>query len=183
MRMVATIIMTRDNDTMHDNRFHIGNLQMKHSRIRGARESPAATLAGASKPGPATRVASTLASGHQGHVPRGARTLARAHVPDSVPPLPVASVVIPPPARVPARTIPLGHNMSGMRPRTRGSATTSRHPLRPGSTRGTTATSIMFVMINRIEMLFLCYLINISIYHCDYCCYCYCCYCSYSHWH
>ena len=160
--------MTRDNDTMHDNRFHIGNLQIKNSRIPGARESPAATLAGASKPGPATRVASTLASGHQGHVPRGARTLARAHVPDSVPPLPVASAVIPPPTRGPSRTIPLGHNTRW--PTTGSNATTIRHPLHPGTTRGTPATSIMFVMINNIEMLFLCYLINISIHHCDYCC-------------
>ena len=93
--------MTRDNDTMYDNRFHIGNLQIKNSRNPRARESPAATLAGASKPGPATRAASTLASGHQGHVPRGARTWA-----DSVPILP-ASCVMPPIAKAPGAIVPL----------------------------------------------------------------------------
>ena len=171
---------------MYDNRFHTGNLQIKNSRNPRARESPAATLAGASKRGPATRAASTLASGHQGHVPRGARTWA-----DSIPPIPLASSVIRPPASGPeAIWLHLGQrtwrrraNTRGSRGRRGSSATTSRHPLPPGTTRGTTATSIMFVMINIIEMLFLCYLINISIYHCDYCCYCYCCCCSYSHWH
>ena len=171
---------------MHDNRFHIGNLHIKNSKNPSAREGPAATLAGASKPRLATRVTTTLASGHQGHVPRGARTLA-----DSAPPpLPLGSSVIHPPASAPAsiclqhgQRTTMGRRTRVSRGRRGSSATTSRHPLPPGTTRGTTATSIMFVMINIIEMLFLCYLINISVYHCDYCCYCYCCYCSYSHWH